>query len=347
MSTLHFSIIDVFTSTPYKGNPLAVVDNTNIQNPLTTTQMKLIARQFNLSETTFISPPTSATTDTASLATWRLRSFLPNGEEVFGAGHNSLGAWWWIAYSGLVDTNPDGNAKGNGMIYHQQLGNTILPVRISQFPPGDGEIMISMHQGIPQFLDTYPDPESLSRSLGIERSDLRLNYAGVDLVDSRVVTTSPARHLLVPVRNGDVLRRVSFADKVGIEAVLASTDSCNSGVYVFTSVDVDVDSEGEQESAIPRFEARFFSPGMGKEDPATGSAAGPLAAYLWNNNAVGFGDRVARIEVLQGIQAGRRCLMNVCIEAVGDVASVSISGTGILVAEGDIIVPRPGLAFQE
>jgi hypothetical protein len=39
--------------------------------------------------------------------------------------------------------------------------------------------------------------------------------------------------------------------------------------------------------------------------------------------------------------------MNVCIEAVGDVASVSISGTGILVAEGDIIVPRPGLAFQE
>lgn len=258
MSKLHYYIIDVFSSIAYQGNPLAVVDTTS--TTLTSTQMKLLARQFNLSETTFICPPADPK------ASWRLRSFLPNGVEVFGAGHNSLGAWWWIADSGLLgetaqDTEPS-------QTYFQQLGNDVLPVEVS--PSKLGDLVVSMRQGQPHFLNQHTNHDCLATSLGINAGDIGLRYSDVILDRAMVVTTSPARHLLVPVQSLDVLKSVSFADKEGILKELASTESYNSGVYVFTS------AENESESETPRFEARFFSPGMSMEDPATGSAAGPL-----------------------------------------------------------------------
>lgn len=227
----------------------------------------------------------------------------------------------------------------SGRIYHQQLGDNILPVEISQ--SNSGNIIISMRQGQPQFLNKHTNPESLSRSLGIKESDIGLKYAGIELEldEARVVTTSPARHLLVPVRDMGVLHNVSFADKVGIAKELASTSSYNSGVYVFTSV------AGEDGSTVPRFEARFFSPGMGMEDPATGSAAGPLAAYMWAKSAGTLGDKMTQIEVLQGVQTGRRCLMKLRVEVVEDGYAISISGTGVLVADGNIVIPSLDVSF--
>ncbi|OQE01177.1 hypothetical protein PENVUL_c044G08751 [Penicillium vulpinum] len=99
-----------------------------------------------------------------------------------------------------------------------------------------------------------------------------------------VITTSPARHSMIPVQSLHVLGTVSFADKEGISKELASTESYNSGVYVFASI------QDESESNTPRFVARFFSPGISMEDPATGSAAGPLAAYLWANNVLTYAE---------------------------------------------------------
>jgi PhzF family phenazine biosynthesis protein len=329
MSKLRYYIIDVFSSIAYQGNPLAVVDTTS--TTLTSTQMKLLARQFNLSETTFICPPADPK------ATWRLRSFLPNGVEVFGAGHNSLGAWWWIADSGLLgDIEQD---RESGQTYFQQLGDNILPVEVSRSKLGD--LVVSMRQGQPHFLNQHANHDSLATSLGINACDIGLRYSGVILDRAMVVTTSPARHLLVPIRSLDVLKSVSFADKDGISKELASTESYDSGVYVFAS------AENESESKTPRFEARFFSPGMSMEDPATGSAAGPLAAYLWANNVLtSVGNEVSQIEVLQGVRTGRRCLMNLSIELnKEDSVNITISGTGVLVADGNIALPSSEVHF--
>ncbi|KAJ6149884.1 Phenazine biosynthesis PhzF protein [Penicillium samsonianum] len=329
MSKLRYYIIDVFSSIAYQGNPLAVVDTTS--TTLTSTQMKLLARQFNLSETTFICPPADPK------ATWRLRSFLPNEVEVFGAGHNSLGAWWWIADSGLLgDIAQDTKSS---QIYFQQLGNNVLPVEMSRSNLGD--LVVSMRQGQPQFLNQHTNHQSLATSLGIDACDIGLRYSDVILDRAMVVTTSPARHLLVPVRSLDVLKSVSFTDKEGISKELASTESYNSGIYVFTS------AENDSESKIPRFEARFFSPGMSMEDPATGSAAGPLAAYLWANNVLtSVENGVSRVEVVQGVQTGRRCFMNLSIEPNNeDSVSITISGTGVLVADGNIMIPSSEVSF--
>jgi PhzF family phenazine biosynthesis protein len=327
-STVSYQVIDVFTSKAYNGNPLAVVDNTT--DTLSTTHMKLMARLFNLSETTFICPP-AVDSGSESKATWRLRSFLPNGIEVFGAGHNSLGAWWWIVYSGIVLVPSPTESES----VYQQLGEDILPIHLSR--SSDGVVTISMRQGKPVFLDPHPDKSSLAIALGItDVQGIGLEYKGIELGEPRVVTTSPARHLLVPVRNRDILKGISFADKERLSRELARANSYNSGVYVFTSID-----EGYTH---PRFEARFFSPGMGMEDPATGSAAGPLAAYLWDRGVLGWkgaqGESVD-VEIVQGLRTGRECLMHVSVkpDTEGNSAAISISGTGVWVAGGEIVVP--------
>jgi len=66
-------------------------------------------------------PPTRPKAD------WRLRSFTAAGVEVFGAGgHNSLGAWWWLAEAGRLALN------GRSTVFHQEIGERVLPVTISQ-----------------------------------------------------------------------------------------------------------------------------------------------------------------------------------------------------------------------
>jgi trans-2,3-dihydro-3-hydroxyanthranilate isomerase len=86
-----FCFVDVFATRPLTGNPLSPVTEADT---LAEPQMRAIAREFNQSETTFLLRPSLPG------ATWRLRSFTPIGAEVFGAGHNALGAWLWLAAAG-------------------------------------------------------------------------------------------------------------------------------------------------------------------------------------------------------------------------------------------------------
>jgi PhzF family phenazine biosynthesis protein len=87
-----FTQVDVFSTIPYLGNPVAVVhDGTD----LTDEQMQRLARWTNLSETTFVLPPT------APVADYRLRIFTPGGELPF-AGHPTLGsARAWLDNGGI------------------------------------------------------------------------------------------------------------------------------------------------------------------------------------------------------------------------------------------------------
>ena len=82
MTTLRYEIVDVFTDRPFTGNPLAVVFG---GDALSGDQMQALAREFNLSETVFVLPPTTGE------ATYRLRIFTPGAELPF-AGHPSVGA---------------------------------------------------------------------------------------------------------------------------------------------------------------------------------------------------------------------------------------------------------------
>lgn len=260
-----FYFVDVFTDTPLAGNPLAVVADCDFLDDAT---MKRIAREFNQSETTFVLPATRAD------ATWRLRCFTPTGFEAFGAGHNALGAWWWIAEAGRVPL-ADGRNK-----FHQELGVRVLPVDVIASDGRPREIV--MTQTAPEFGLILRDDAGLACALGLDVADF-------GPLPKQVVSTG-APHLLVHLRDQAAIDRA----KPDVERLAGLVRSAGGqGCYLFT---------------VDPLIARFFNPVAGiPEDPATGSAAGPLAAFLIANKVIGEGtvvveqghglDRPSRIEV--------------------------------------------------
>lgn len=283
----------MFAEEPLTGNPLAVVADAE---SLAEDVMRLVAREFNQSETTFVLP---ARRDGAS---WRLRSFTPTGDEVVGAGHNALGAWWWLATAGGVELDGDG-----GAVVAQEIGDRVLPVEVLG---RDGKPdAIVMEQAPPEFLRTVEDPGKLAAALGLERPDL----GGI----AQVVSTGAA-HLMVPVRDRSVVERVS-ADAVRLRAALA--DVGGQGCYVYCLDPV-------SSEAIAH--ARFFNPTVGIwEDPATGSAAGPLVSRLVAEGVAPSGTTVV---VEQGHAMGRPSRIRVDVD--GD--RVRIGGAGIVIARGTL-----------
>jgi trans-2,3-dihydro-3-hydroxyanthranilate isomerase len=110
MSSLQYEIVDVFTDRPFAGNPLAVVFGASA---LAAEQMQALAREFNLSETVFVLPPTQVD------ATYRARIFTP-GRELPFAGHPSVGA-------AVTAGRRDGRGPGTVV---QECGAGLLPIEV-------------------------------------------------------------------------------------------------------------------------------------------------------------------------------------------------------------------------
>lgn len=292
-----FYLVDVFAKQPLTGNPLAlVVDAERLDDPL----LRKIAREFNQSETTYLLPPAEPG------ATCRLRSFTPSGAEVFGAGHNALGAWWWLASTSRLELR-DGAGR-----FAQQLGSDVLPVEV--LADADGlPTAISMEQAPASFGAVADQIPALAAALGLVPDDLRTD------VPAQVVSTGAA-HLLVPAVARTVVDRArpdATALLAGLQRVAAQ------GCYLYSLDPVQTGATAY---------ARFFNPTVGIwEDPATGSAAGPLASHLVRQG-IAPGGRTLLIE--QGHALGRPSLLQVNTE--GD--RVRLVGAGVVVAEGTLRV---------
>jgi PhzF family phenazine biosynthesis protein len=298
-TSVPFVLVDVFADTPLTGNPLAVVaDAERLQERA----MPAIAREFNQSETTFLLPPTRPD------ATWRLRSLTPAGAEVTGAGHNSLGAWWWLATAGRIPLDPDG-----GAMVAQEIGGHVLPVRVHGRDGRPNSIVIE--QARPRFGDTVADRDELARALGLEQCGRAL----ADDVPAQVVSTGAA-HLLVPARD----RMIVDAARPDAPRLAAALERAGGqGCYLYCLDPVDPDAVAH---------ARFFNPTVGiHEDPATGSAAGPLVSLLVAQGVVPDG---APAVVEQGYAMGRPSRIRVQVSG----SQVRIEGAGVVVAEGTLTV---------
>ena len=295
--TLPFHFVDVFAVEPLTGNPLVVVDG---GTDLTLDLLQRIAREFNQSETTFLLPPTQPKAD------WRLRSFTPAGVEVFGAGHNALGAWWWLAQAGRLAL------ADSATVFHQEIGAQVLPVTISR--SGGQLANVVMEQQAPISGQQLEDLAELAASLGVLPADL-----AVDRVPCQVVFTGAA-HLMAPIRNREAVDRIQ-PDAKRLFALLKSVGG--EGCYVFSL-------DPRRTDAVAY--ARFFNPTVGIwEDPATGTAAGPLAAHLVAHG-LAKPEQVIRIE--QGTAIGRTSLIQVEVFA----QTVKISGRGVVVASGQLFL---------
>src|SRR5882757_5019798 len=149
-----FYTLDVFTTTRFEGNPLAVFTD---GDGLSDNAMQAIAREMNLSETVFVQKPT----EDNALA--RLRIFTTR-EELKLAGHPVIGTWFLLAELGVVP------AQEGGVHILQQTGAGVLPVEI-RFKDGRPQ-RVTMTQKEAAFKSSKINKKKLAESLGLSLKDL-------------------------------------------------------------------------------------------------------------------------------------------------------------------------------
>lgn len=239
--TLRFHTLDVFTTEPFGGNPLAVVFG---GDKLSTGQMQRIAREFNLSETVFVLSPTRKE------ALHRVRIFTPARELPF-AGHPTIGSAALLAELGLAP-------KGADASFVLEEGVGLVPVRVRRVPGEPIYAELTLAQ-LPEYGAT-PDVPTLARVLGLEAEDLQ--SAG----ETPRAVSCGLPFVLVPLKAPELLAAVDF-DAAAARTLLGGAWARQ--LYVYAR-----GYEGE-------LRARMFAPELGiAEDPATGSAAAALAGAL-------------------------------------------------------------------
>ena len=331
-----FLQLDVFTDKPFAGNPLAVFPDAE---GLSDEEMMQIAREMNLSETVFVLKPKSdsATADGASetqpdvsnkngaqsssaSVLRRLRIFTPTREIPF-AGHPVVGTWNALAREGIVPLP----ANGNGWTrIHQEVGIGVLPVDIEFKDKHPWQVV--MTQGKFETLnevDDLHDQAEIARALGRPQEDLD------ESLPIQVISTGLST-LAVPIRSLADLRycHVNAALLADVYTRLGAT-----GCYAFTRETIEV--------GAARAHARLFAPADNiSEDPATGSAAGALGAYLVHHGAIRSEPRAGKhsFVIEQGDFIHRPSRIN--LEVKGDtrvVEEVRVGGPSVVVATGEVI----------
>jgi len=177
--------LDVFTTTRFQGNPLAVITD---GDGLSDDQMLAIAREMNLSETVFVQKPS----EDRALA--RLRIFTTK-EELKLAGHPVIGTWFLLAELGVVP------AQEGGVHVLQQTGAGVLPVEI-RFKDGRPQ-RVTMTQKEASFKSSKIDKKKLAAALGLTIKDLDPQ------LPAEFVSTG-LYNLMVPLKNRSALSRIAM-----------------------------------------------------------------------------------------------------------------------------------------
>jgi len=289
-----FHTLDVFTTTRFQGNPLAVfTDGDSLSND----QMQAIAREMNLAETVFVQKPT----DERALA--RLRIFTTQ-QELKLAGHPVVGTWFLLAELGVVP------AQEGGVHVMQQTGAGVLPVEI-RFKDGRPQ-RVTMTQMEAVFRPIKFTKAALAKSLGLAPKDFDPH------LDPECVSTG-IFNLMVPLRNSAALGKIAM-NMFGLRKLLGKNATM---AYCFA----------------PGGNSKVFSRGMLPwelyEDPATGSAAGSLGAYLVKHGKLAPGQTLS---ILQGEEMGRPSHLEVEVTQRGKKLVPRVSGAAVKVFEGTIRV---------
>ena len=289
---LSFTQVDVFTSVPLEGNQLAVFAD---GSGLSDAEMQALAKETNLSETTFILPRDAATERERGV---RVRIFTTTEELPF-AGHPTLGTAMVLR----------GNGGADEVMLDLNVGR--IPVR---FSTRDGLPFGPMTQRDPEFKSKH-SREDVARAAGLAIDDI------ADDLPIQTVSTGNA-FAIVPLKSLAALQRLS-PTWANMQAYLDKSDA---KFFYFVSRET-VNPEAKLQSRM------IFYNG---EDPATGSAAGPCAAW-----AVQYGVVPADQQVLmeQGVEMKRRSRIFFSAgRNGGKIVNVRVGGHVAEVARGEFIL---------
>ena len=301
MSSYNYLRFDVFTEQPLAGNQLAVFASADGLQPDT---MQRIANELCLPETTFVLRPTS------DASAFRVRIFTPD-RELPMAGHPTVGTAFALAY--LKQIRPSA-AKVSF-----ELGIGPTPVMLDW--ESDQLASAWMAQPAPEFGKSFGNPDSVAQALRIDPSLICTPELPIQIVSAGVP------FLFVPLTSRAAVDEVILDRPRLIEA-------CNEHgveelpVYVFTR-----QRGGDAATTYSRMFAPIFQI---PEDPATGGASGPLAAYLarYCNVLTKGGNQLLN---LQGVRMRRPS--KIYMKSSADAStqgSMLVGGRAVLVGEGQL-----------
>ncbi len=313
MASYKFYQVDVFTNQAFGGNPLAVFPDAA---GLDTNTMQAIAREMNLSETTFVFPPSNPGAD------FKVRIFTPASELPF-AGHPVVGTQWMLAYLGKTRLQePITTVKF-------ELG---VGVRAAALHVRDGKVTkVVMDHQKPEFCQmANPDQVArLEKAFGLEPGAIRDAGAPVQVISTGI------RQLFVPIRTLKAVQGLhpSKIDTNALSRLCAELDPethcMHCSVMVLTT---------ETLSPEAQVHTRMFVPLAGvPEDPATGSASGGLGAFLVENRLVQAVPPTTHIISEQGIEMSRPSRIEIEVDGEpGSIAMIRVGGEVIPMIEGVI-----------
>ena len=271
-----YKVVDVFTSRPLLGNPVAVVLDCE---GLALEDMQAIARWTNLSETTFILPPTSASSD------YVLRIFTPRGELPF-AGHPTLGSAHAMLEAGRVKPRREG-------LLIQECKVGLINVNVAK-QAGKNNLAFNLPKAkftSLQKTDIADIENIFSRKFALDVAPAIVDVGAVWIV-ARLENSAAVLKL-----NPDMARLSTLSHKLNV-----------TGITLFGASDGD--SGG--------IEVRTFAPAHGvDEDPVCGSGNGCVAAFHWERGLLGPSG--GKYTASQGRCIGRNGLIDVTVSPQGAV----------------------------
>jgi trans-2,3-dihydro-3-hydroxyanthranilate isomerase len=301
MPELRFLHYDVFTDRRFEGNQLAVFTDAR---GIDTQTMHKLAMEMNFSESTFILPAEQPDTDI------RMRIFTP-GNELPMAGHPVVGSTFALAREGVIKPGQ------KRFVFGLNVGPT--PVELEW--KGNDLVFAWMDQGLPQVKTPVTTSEEVLRAIGMDHgafAETKLPIEEISCGNAFIFVPVVSRAALDAAEpDAAALRRVRSAFGSHVGAFVFTMDGASSDVTIYS---------------------RMFAPGQGIiEDPATGSASGPVGCYLVNHSLVPR-DRADRIVSLQGVAMGRPSYIHIAIASDdrGTITRVQVGGRSVLIAEAKL-----------
>jgi trans-2,3-dihydro-3-hydroxyanthranilate isomerase len=294
--------LDVFTSTRFEGNQLAVFLDAR---GLDERAMQTIAREMNFSESTFLLPAERPDTDI------RMRIFTP-GVELPMAGHPTIGTTFALARSGVI-------AAGQR---HFVFGLGVGPTRVELTWEGGQLSFAWMDQRLPEMRPTRASAAQIARAAGVDTGA----HQRTGLPIQEIACGVP--YILLPLATRAEVDAAE-ADPTALRALESAFGVSHIGIYLFS-----LEDHGDGVTAY----SRMFAAGLGiPEDPATGSACGPLGCYLVQQGVV-KGESASSIVSWQGVAMGRPSRIHIAIAqaAGGDINRVQVGGQAVVVAKGTL-----------
>jgi trans-2,3-dihydro-3-hydroxyanthranilate isomerase len=295
MPTYPFMQVDAFTTQRLAGNPCAIVFDAD---ELTDGQMLAIAREMNLSETSFVLR--------SQMADVRARYFTP-AEEIPMAGHPTVATFHALLETGRLAQ------PGNAATFSLELKAGVIRVDVAG---SDANRHIIMTQKPPQFLSVH-DPAVIMPIFGLTPDDAITN-APIQTVS----TGTP--QLMICVRDLDALRRIQM-NQAAYSKLRQQSDFFSPHLFCVQGVT----AEGQT------FARHFGTPPDTMEDPFTGSATGGMAAYLWHHGLIDSPTFVA--EQGHWMQRPGQATVEIT-GTRNNIEAVRVGGPAVTVLRGELVI---------